>query len=505
MIVVHTLAGLKTALSQVPPDHSIGFVPTMGALHEGHGSLICKAIAETDVVVVSIFINPLQFGVNEDLDQYPRHWEGDRRFCASLGVNIVFLPSPAEIYPYDDPVQVLPPPSMTHVLCGKFRPQHFQGVATVVVKLLQLVHPKIAYFGEKDAQQLAIIRRLVNDLHLPVTIRGCPIIREASGLALSSRNQYLSETEKKQAIALFRALQAASDLFQAGETSGEKLLEASRQVLQDEPGITPQYIELVDPETLQPLSEITESGLLAIAVYVGTTRLIDNVTLENRAPIIAIDGPAGAGKSTVTRRVAERLGLLFLDSGAMYRAITWLVLKENIDPKNTIEVAELVSQATVELKPASSPEQSTQVLVNGHDVTAAIRSPDVTAQVSGIAAQAAVREVLVRQQQALGQRGGIVAEGRDIGTNVFPNAELKIFLTATPAERARRRAKDLEAQGLNDLHLNQLEAEIRQRDHLDSTRAIAPLKKADDAKEIVTDGMTINEVVQQIIRLLEKE
>ncbi|AFY36989.1 pantothenate synthetase [[Leptolyngbya] sp. PCC 7376] len=504
MNLVHTLASLLAALAALTPEKKVGFVPTMGALHAGHGSLIRRARAESDFVVVSIFVNPLQFGENEDLDQYPRTLEGDRQFCEALGVDLIFAPSVDEIYGQEESVEVVPPASMTSGLCGRYRPGHFRGVATIVAKLLQLVHPDIAYFGEKDAQQLAIIKRLVADLYLPIKIQGCPIVREDSGLALSSRNQYLSEQEKSQALGLSQALAAAQSAFQSGECNGETLLAIARQTLQQFPEVKLQYLELVHPETLQPLTTVTESGLLAIAAYVGETRLIDNVVLMNtsRKPIIAIDGPAGAGKSTVTRRVADELGLLFLDTGAMYRAIAWLALNNDFDPKEESAVAELVNTATVELKPSADPTKPTIVLANGHDVTTAIRTPEVTAQVSVVAAQGAVRQALVKQQQNIGKQGGIVAEGRDIGTHVFPDAEVKIFLTATPAERARRRAKDLEAQG-ETVDLAKLEADITERDRLDSTRKIAPLLKAEDATEIVTDGMTIEAVITKIIGMYQ--
>ncbi|ANV86305.1 bifunctional pantoate--beta-alanine ligase/(d)CMP kinase [Picosynechococcus sp. PCC 7117] len=501
MKVVRTLAGLQTAIAQVAPRQKIGFVPTMGALHRGHGSLIQRARVETDFVVVSIFVNPLQFGANEDLDHYPRQWEGDRQFCDDLGVDLIFAPTVAEMYPGPEPVQILPPPGLTSGLCGRFRPGHFTGMATVVVKLLQLVRPAIAYFGEKDAQQLAIIKRLVQDLHLPVTVRGCPIVREPSGLALSSRNQYLSTAEKAEAIALSQALQTAQALFQTGERHAGRLIAAAKETLAKFPGVQLQYLELVDPETLTPLPQVQKSGLLAIAAYVGQTRLIDNTMLKTRQPIIAIDGPAGAGKSTVTRQVAEQLKLLFLDTGAMYRAIAYLVLENNINPQDEVAVAELVSTATITLVPPKAPTEPITVLANNLDVTQAIRTPTVTKHVSVIAAQAAVRQALVKQQQRLGENGGLVAEGRDIGTHVFPDAELKIFLTATPAERARRRAKDLASQGETNIDLGQLEAEITERDRLDSTRAIAPLTKAPDAVELITDNLSIEAVVAKIIHL----
>jgi pantoate ligase/cytidylate kinase len=211
-------------------------------------------------------------------------------------------------------------------------------------------------------------------------------------------------------------------------------------------------------------------------------------------PIIAIDGPAGAGKSTVTKQVAKELGLLFLDTGAMYRAITWLVLEAKIPLDDEAKIAELVNSAKIELT-------GDRVLINGEDVTQTIRTPEVTSKVSQIAALGVVREALVKQQQAIGFRGGIVAEGRDMCTHVFPQAGVKIFLTATVAERARRRRQDLINQGQGELDLEQLEREIARRDEMDSNRAIAPLKKAEDAVEIITDGMTIEAVVDKIISM----
>jgi pantoate ligase/cytidylate kinase len=211
-------------------------------------------------------------------------------------------------------------------------------------------------------------------------------------------------------------------------------------------------------------------------------------------PIIAIDGPAGAGKSTVTKQVAKELGLLFLDTGAMYRAITWLVLEAKIPLDDEVKIAELVNSAKIELT-------GDRVLINGEDVTQTIRTPEVTSKVSQIAALGVVREALVKQQQAIGFRGGIVAEGRDMCTHVFPQAGVKIFLTATVAERARRRRQDLINQGQGELDLEQLEREIARRDEMDSNRAIAPLKKAEDAVEIITDGMTIEAVVDKIISM----
>lgn len=505
MRVFQTIAGLQTYLRQVGRGKTIGLVPTMGALHPGHASLIRRAVAETDVVVLSIFVNPLQFGPQEDFAQYPRTFEGDRQLAESLGVTVIFAPTVETLALQADQTQVTPPEGMTQGLCGAYRPGHFAGVATIVTKLFTIVCPDVAYFGEKDAQQLAIIRRLVRDLNLTVEIRGCPIVREPSGLALSSRNQYLTEAQKQDATVLFRGLQAALAVYQAGERQVALIRQAALAIMATVPTVKLQYLELVDAHTLAPLLEnLPENtpALLAIAAYVGETRLIDNVMLKTRQPIIAIDGPAGAGKSTVTRQVADRLGLTYLDTGAMYRAIAWLTWSQNIAIEDEAAIAEATSQAQIELISRPAP-QLTGVKVNGEDVSDAIRTPEVTRLVSAIAAQAAVRAKLLHLQRGYGEQGGVVAEGRDIGTHVFPNADLKIFLTASVAERARRRFKDFQAQGQTPIDLATLEAEIAERDHLDSTRAIAPLKKAADAVEVITDGLSIDAVIQQIIDLYQ--
>jgi pantoate ligase / CMP/dCMP kinase len=383
-------------------------------------------------------------------------------------------------------------------LCGPRRPGHFPGVATIVAKLFNLVQPDRAYFGQKDAQQVAIIQRLVQDLNLPVKIVPCPIVREASGLALSSRNQYLSPAERADAAILSQGLALAERAFQAGERQSLALINVVQNTLGRATAIKPEYIELVHPATLIPLKEIDDMGLLAIAAHLGATRLIDNTVLRCRQPIVAIDGPAGAGKSTVARLVAQKLALLYLDTGAMYRALTWLVLQSEIAITDEPEIAELASRSEIIL---SDTPTGMQVQINGRDVTEAIRDPQVTAHVSEVAAQAAVREALVRQQQAYGQRGGVVMDGRDIGTHVFPDAELKIFLTASVGERARRRLLDLKNRGQDGMSIAELEQSIRGRDFKDSTRAISPLQQAADAIELVTDDLTIEGVVDHIIAL----
>ncbi|MGG6293332.1 bifunctional pantoate--beta-alanine ligase/(d)CMP kinase [Leptolyngbya sp. AN02str] len=523
MRLFKTIAGLRSYVWQQREGAAerlrdgapvVGLVPTMGALHEGHLSLVQQARRETKVVVVSIFVNPLQFGPNEDFHRYPKTLERDRELCADAGVDAIFAPSVAELYSSADPAdkrlltQVVPPPEMMAVLCGPHRPGHFEGVATVVTKLLNIVLPDRAYFGQKDAQQLAILQRLVQDLNVPVTLVSCPTVREPDGLALSSRNRYLSPEERSHATILYRALNSAQQLFQQGITHRHELINAATAELATVPVVRPQYIDLVHPKTMKPLEKVEETGLLAIAAHLGSARLIDNVVLQARQPIVAIDGPAGAGKSTVVRRVANELGLLYLDTGAMYRAVTWLVLDSGIAVTDEPAIAELVSECDIRLENAdqqgmAAPTQ--KVWINGQDVTRDIRSAEVTANVSAVAAQRAVREALVRMQQDYGRRGGVVMDGRDIGTHVFPDAELKIFLTASVQERARRRQLDLKEQGQPEVSLEALEKSIYERDLKDSSRAIAPLRKAEDAIELNTDHLAVEDVVANIVSLYREQ
>lgn len=506
-----TIAGLRSYLES-KRHGKIGLVPTMGALHIGHSSLIERAIAENDLVVVSIFVNPLQFAPTEDLDKYPRQLNQDCQLCEQLGVDVIFAPDSEEMgmtlqtnSRSPNTTVVIPPESMTAVLCGAFRSRHFQGVATIVTKLFNIVQPHRAYFGEKDAQQLAIIKRLVKDLNIPVEIRPCQTIREASGLAYSSRNQYLSPQEKEQALVISLSLQKAETAFRNGESDTQTLLSIVKQELALETEVKVQYVELVNPDTLERLKRIETVGLLALACYVGSTRLIDNIILKFPSkPIIAIDGPAGAGKSTVTRRVAEALGLLYLDTGAMYRAVTWLVMQSGISFTDEDAIARLIKEVAIELISPESGNSPIIVKIHGEDVTQAIRTPEVTSNVSAISALELVRHQLVKQQQRYGDRGGIVAEGRDIGTNVFPDADLKIFLTASVRERAKRRFHDFQEQG-QAIDLEKLEKDIEIRDAKDSSRAIAPLTKAVDAVEINTDELTIEEVIQKIINLYDQK
>ncbi|HEX2573780.1 MAG TPA: pantoate--beta-alanine ligase [Polyangia bacterium] len=258
----------------------IGFVPTMGYLHRGHVSLLEEARRQSDLVVLSIFVNPTQFGPNEDFSRYPRDLNGDLAHANSAGVDIVFCPEREALYPegYQTFVEVR---ELEHGLCGDRRPGHFVGVATIVLKLFNIVQPHVAFFGEKDYQQLQVIRRMVRDLDLEVAVVGLPIVRDPDGLALSSRNTYLSPEERSRALALSRALFAVQDRFHAGEREAGVLVDAARGILAAEPEVRLDYLELRHAESLAPVSgRIEHPAVLAVAAFVGKTRLIDNVLLR---------------------------------------------------------------------------------------------------------------------------------------------------------------------------------------------------------------------------------
>ena len=253
---------------------TIGLVPTMGFLHEGHASLIRKCREQNDIVVVSDFVNPTQFGPNEDLEAYPRDFERDSKLCESLGADLIFAPSPEDMY--HDPHAFVSIDTLSETLCGKTRPIHFCGVCTVVSKLFNIVVPDKAYFGQKDAQQLAVIKRMVKDLNVDTEIIGCPIIREEDGLAKSSRNTYLSEDERQAALVLSRSLKIGKQLVDAGEKSAQAIKDAIIAEINKEPLAKIDYVDVVDFDTITPVDEIKGTTLVAIAVYIGKTRLIDN-------------------------------------------------------------------------------------------------------------------------------------------------------------------------------------------------------------------------------------
>lgn len=258
---------------------SVGLVPTMGYLHEGHKSLIDRAVAENDRVVVSDFVNPIQFGAGEDLATYPRDIEADKRLCGQAGAHLIFHPQPAEMYAPDFSTYV-EMQKVSEGLCGKTRPTHFRGVCTVVCKLFHIVMPDRAYFGQKDAQQLAVIRRMVRDLDMDIQIVGCPIIREPDGLAKSSRNTYLNEEERKAALVLSKAVFHGQDMMEKGERDAGTILSSMKKLIEAEPLAKIDYVEMVDADTIAPLAKAQGRVLTAMAVYIGSTRLIDNFIME---------------------------------------------------------------------------------------------------------------------------------------------------------------------------------------------------------------------------------
>lgn len=284
MKLVHTVVELREEVAQAKAQGlTIGLVPTMGALHEGHASLIAAANKENDFVVVSVFVNPTQFGPNEDLDAYPRTLEADCKLAEKMGANVVFAPSPKEMYPSSDDTWVEVTGDITKVLCGRTRPIHFRGVTTVVTKLFNLAQPDRAYFGQKDAQQVEVLKRMVKDLFFPLTLRVMPIIREADGLAKSSRNTYLSVEEHTAALVLSRSLKAAKAMYEAGERDAAKITAAVTADIEKEPMSNIDYVEIYALPGLEPVATpMVGSNLLAVAVKFGTTRLIDNVVLEEK-------------------------------------------------------------------------------------------------------------------------------------------------------------------------------------------------------------------------------
>ncbi len=268
----------KAAAAIKREGNRLALVPTMGCLHEGHLSLVSIAQAHAEKTVVSIFVNPTQFGPGEDFERYPRAFAEDARKCGENGVDIIFAPTPDMVYMADHSV-FLEENSLAKGLCGASRPGHFRGVLTVVAKLFNICLPDVAVFGEKDAQQARLIARMARDLNFPITVILAPIAREPDGLAMSSRNQYLTPNERARATVIYRALQAAKTLYEQGERNAETFLKFVKDALQAEPEIKIDYIAAVDSETLQPLITLNRPTLLAVAIFLGTTRLIDNIVL----------------------------------------------------------------------------------------------------------------------------------------------------------------------------------------------------------------------------------
>ena len=283
MEIINRIPRMRSVARKLRRDgRKVGFVPTMGALHEGHLSLIRRARAMCDIVVVSIFINPIQFGRGEDFESYPRDLARDAELVATRGVDYLFAPSIDEVYPEEFTSFVLVE-ELSDKLCGVMRPGHFRGVTTVVMKLFNIIQPDFAFFGQKDAQQGIIIKRMVHDLSLDTEIVLCPIVREPDGLAMSSRNAYLSSEERKAAVVLYRALEKSKSLYAEGERESTKILSAMRQLIEAEPLARIDYVTIVDTERLEPISIISEDQpiLVALAIHIGRVRLIDNTIFNS--------------------------------------------------------------------------------------------------------------------------------------------------------------------------------------------------------------------------------
>jgi pantoate--beta-alanine ligase len=293
MKICTTIEAMRAASrSQRSAGKRLGLVPTMGALHEGHLSLVRAAKAQCDLVAASLFVNPLQFGPGEDLAKYPRDFDRDRELLEKECVDFLFAPGVEEMYPAGA-VTYVTVEGLSDKLCGRSRPGHFRGVTTVVSKLFHIVEPGLAFFGQKDAAQVAIIRRMVRDLNIPLQIVTCPIVREPDGLAMSSRNAYLDSQQRKSALVLYRSLVEVQRRFAQGERMTTRLIEAGKRAFAEESSVRLDYFEIVDPETLDRVDDISQRTLVAVAAFVGTARLIDNIVLD----------PSQCGADTLVRRL----------------------------------------------------------------------------------------------------------------------------------------------------------------------------------------------------------
>ena len=474
----------------------INFIPTMGNLHDGHQKLISTAKnSNCNINLVSIFINPLQFESKEDLKNYPKTIDKDIEIAFSTGADAIFIPNAMDIYPpYNKSISYLKASKeLSSALCGLTRVGHFDGVCTVVYRLLNLIQPKNLYLGEKDWQQLIILKNLLEEKKLNTTIISIPTQRDFDGVPFSSRNKLLSKSERKILKFFSNELLYTKNVFKKNKKINLKEI---TQKLESE-NITIEYLKHLNPYNFKKVNAKDNISILAGAIKCGKTRLIDHVFLMKRKPIIAIDGPAGSGKSTITKLIAKELKLLYLDTGAMYRALSWFLIKEKIDYSKEFELNKILSDVSIVFKTNSLSEQD--IFINNFCVTKEIRTQKVSSIVSKISSIKEIRKFLVCEQRKIGELGGLVAEGRDIGTTVFPDAELKIFLTASIEERAKRRKSELEKMSSKEINLNQLKELIKKRDFEDSTREISPLKKANDAIEIITDGYSIIEVGEKII------
>jgi len=477
---------------------NISFIPSMGNLHIGHKELIREAKkSKENLVILSIFINPLQFNDKEDLKNYPRTINKDIDLAFTAGADAIFIPSVDEIFPKNEKNMKYLKASvdLSNTLCGISRKGHFDGVCTVVYRLINIVKPEVIFLGEKDWQQLLIIKDMVTKYNIKVKVKSIDTQRDVDGIPFSSRNNLLLKNDREKLKFFSAELFHAKKIF--NQTKNISLKEITKRL--ECQNIKVEYLEHVNAFNLKRSTSAINITMLAGAIICGRIRLIDHIFLMKRDPIIAIDGPAGSGKSTVTKLIANKLNFIFLDTGAMYRAVSWYLIKEKINYENRKDLNSFLSNISIKFKSVSGSKQN--VIINNHNITEEIRSKEISSIVSSIASIKEVREFLVKEQRKIGTEGGIVAEGRDIGSKVFPNAELKIFLTATITERAKRRKNELEAAGRGPIDFEQLKNEIEKRDFDDSNRKISPLIKAKDAKEIISDGYTINQVVEQILEI----
>ena len=476
----------------------ISFVPSMGNLHCGHKELIHEAKKlKENLVLLSIFINPLQFNDTEDLKNYPRTLNKDVDIALTAGADAIFIPCEDEIFPKNGKKIQYKKASedLSKSLCGRHRKGHFDGVCSVVSRLINIVKPEVIFLGEKDWQQLLIIKEMVAKHNIKVAIKSIDTQRDFDGVPFSSRNNLLLKNDREK-LKLF-----SEELFNTKQTFKlTKTINLTKiiQRLKDK-DIKIEYLEHVNAFNLKRSTSEMNLTMLAGAIICGKTRLIDHVFLMKKDPIIAIDGPAGSGKSTVTKLIAKKLNFIFLDTGAMYRALSWYLIKEKINYENREELNSFLSDISITFQSVNGSKQ--KVIINDHNVTEKIRTQKISSIVSSIASVREIREFLVKEQRKIGEAGGIVAEGRDIGSKVFPNAELKIFLTATINERAKRRKNELETMGYGEIDFKKLKKDIEQRDFDDYNRKISPLVKAEDAIEIISDGYKINQVVEKILEI----
>ena len=495
-IIIKTIKELN--LWKESLNSNINFVPTMGNLHRGHLKLIEEANKQNSVAtLISIFVNPLQFDNKKDFTNYPKSIKKDIELAFKSGADAIFIPSKEEVFPKNkNNIYFLKASKkLSSTLCGVKRVGHFDGVCTVVFRLLSLIQPNTIFLGEKDWQQLLILKEMIKEMKLNIELKSIATVRDSDGVPFSSRNNLLLKDEREKLKFFSAELFHAKQIFdQTKNISLKKIIKR----LKDK-DILIEYLEHVNAFNLKRSTSQMNITMLAGAIKCGNTRLIDHVFLMKRNPIIAIDGPAGSGKSTVSKLIAKKLKFIFLDTGAMYRALSWYLIDKKINYENRKELSSCLSNISITFNSVAGSKQN--VIINNHNVTEKIRTQEISSIVSSIASIKEVREFLVTEQRKIGETGGLVAEGRDIGSKVFPNAELKIFLTATINERARRRKNELEAMGYGTINFEKLKNEIKQRDFDDSNREISPLVKSKTAIEIISDGYTVNEIVEKILEI----